>query len=158
MAMDHLDYLRRLLRYDDWANTEAARSLQSATAVPRRAVQVLAHIVAAQWLWLARVGHDRKKMAVWPELSPDESATQLAELGRAWQQYLNALRADGLQASVSYTNSKGEPWTSTVGDVILHVVIHSSYHRGQIATLLGSARPTPAYTDFIHAVRQGFIE
>jgi uncharacterized damage-inducible protein DinB len=59
---------------------------------------------------------------------------------------------------VSYTNSKGELWTSTVEDILTHLVIHSAYHRGQIASDLRSAGREPAYTDYIHAVRQGLIE
>ena len=59
--------------------------------------------------------------------------------------------------SVAYRNSKGEPWTSTVGDILTHVVTHSAYHRGQVASELRAAGFEPAYTDFIHAVRQGFL-
>jgi uncharacterized damage-inducible protein DinB len=58
---------------------------------------------------------------------------------------------------VAYTNSKGEEWTSGVEDILTHVTIHSAYHRGQIASDLRAAGHTPAYTDFIHAVRQGFV-
>jgi uncharacterized damage-inducible protein DinB len=36
--------------------------------------------------------------------------------------------------------------------------MHSSYHRGQIAADMRAAGVTPAFTDFIHAVRQGFVE
>jgi uncharacterized damage-inducible protein DinB len=38
------------------------------------------------------------------------------------------------------------------------VLFHSAYHRGQIASQMRAAGFTPAYTDFIHAVREGFIE
>jgi uncharacterized damage-inducible protein DinB len=36
--------------------------------------------------------------------------------------------------------------------------MHSAYHRGQIASLMRAGGGIPAYTDFIHAVRQGLIE
>jgi len=45
-----------------------------------------------------------------------------------------------------------------VADVLTHVVLHSAYHRGQIASLIRSGGDAPAYTDFIHAARQGLIE
>jgi uncharacterized damage-inducible protein DinB len=35
--------------------------------------------------------------------------------------------------------------------------MHSAYHRGQIASHMREQRYTPAYTDFIHAVRQGHV-
>ena len=57
-----------------------------------------------------------------------------------------------------YKNSKGEAWTSSVLDVLTHVVMHSAYHRGQIASVMRAGGGTPAYTDFIHAARQRLIE
>jgi uncharacterized damage-inducible protein DinB len=40
-----------------------------------------------------------------------------------------------------------------VDDILMHVVMHSAYHRGQIALEVRCAGQTPAYTDFIHAIR-----
>jgi uncharacterized damage-inducible protein DinB len=36
--------------------------------------------------------------------------------------------------------------------------MHSAYHRGQIAADMRAAGFAPPYTDFIHAVRQGFVK
>lgn len=79
------------------------------------------------------------------------------EVGDLWRKYLAELAPDDLAKTVSYKNSKGEPWTSTVEDVVTHVLLHSAYHRGQIASFMRANGDTPAYTDFIHAVRQGLI-
>ena len=42
-------------------------------------------------------------------------------------------------------------------DILTHVTMHSAYHRGQIAADVRVAGFTPAYTDFIHAVRTGSL-
>jgi uncharacterized damage-inducible protein DinB len=84
----------------------------------------------------------------------------------AWRDYLidlsgqrtTGLRARSLRDNVKYRNSKGEPWSSRVEDILIHVLFHSAYHRGQIALQMRASGLTPAYTDFIHAVRQGFVE
>ncbi len=94
-------------------------------------------------------------MAVWPELSLADCAREAAALEAAWREYLGGLSEEGLARRVSYVNSKGEPWESAAGDILQHVVMHSVYHRGQIASDLRAAGFEPAYTDFIHAVRQG---
>jgi uncharacterized damage-inducible protein DinB len=39
-----------------------------------------------------------------------------------------------------------------------HVIMHSVYHRGQIATDVRAAGFSPAYTDFIHVIRHNLIE
>jgi len=81
---------------------------------------------------------------------------KLANFG---SEYFSQLSYAGLLRATSLAKqAKGEPWTSSVQDVLTHVVMHSAYHRGQIASLMRAGGSTPAYTDFIHAVRQGVIE
>ena len=77
------------------------------------------------------------------------------ELPRGYERLLSPER---LAERISYTNSKGERWTSTVEEILTHLVIHSAYHRGQIAADVRGAGQTPAYTDYIHAVRQGLVK
>jgi uncharacterized damage-inducible protein DinB len=97
-------------------------------------------------------------MQVWPELDVKGCQEQLGELSRLWNDYLELITAGDMLLTVSYKNSKGEPWTSSIVDVLTHVVMHSAYHRGQIASHMRESGQTPAYTDFIHAVRQGFVK
>ena len=63
-----------------------------------------------------------------------------------------------LAATVTYQNSKGETWSSRKDDILMHVITHSVYHRGQVAAAVRAAGFTPAYTDFIHSIRQGFVK
>jgi uncharacterized damage-inducible protein DinB len=93
---------------------------------------------------------------VWPELSLQQCEEESRKLTAAWTAYLDAGRQ--LDATVGYKNTKGEPWTNSVADILTHVFMHSAYHRGQIATDMRQAGFTPAYTDFIHGVRQGLVE
>jgi uncharacterized damage-inducible protein DinB len=155
--MESLDQLNRLLAYDEWANREFLKALAALEAPPEAAVRLMGHIIGAERLWLARLTDDSARVAVWPTIEPKDFARALEELFGAWRRYEATLTEDRLLERVSYTNSKGEPWTSTTGDILMHVVIHAGYHRGQIAIELRRAGHTPPYTDFIHAVRQGFI-
>jgi uncharacterized damage-inducible protein DinB len=166
--MDAIAYHRRLFRYDRWANGEVVQSLRrpaSGMGSPghdgeplRHGLKLLAHILAAEWLWLARLNLPAEAMAVWPELELDQCGRQVETLGDAWEGYLAGLDADSLDKTIDYTNSKGQPWRSRVEDVLMHVVMHSAYHRGQIALEIRAAGFEPAYTDFIQAVRTGVIE
>jgi uncharacterized damage-inducible protein DinB len=42
-----------------------------------------------------------------------------------------------------------------VRDILMHVLMHGVYHRGQIAAAVRDRAGEPAYTDFIEAVRKG---
>jgi uncharacterized damage-inducible protein DinB len=152
-----LHYFSRLLEHDRWANAETLGSLRVA-ATSARAVRWMAHIVGAEFLWLARLRQEAPVMDVWPQLDVDGCAGRLAELDGLWPQFLAALGDEDLEDGRGYRNTKGEFWTSTVGDILTHVAMHSAYHRGQIASAVRESGAAPAYTDFIHAVRQGLIE
>jgi len=151
-------YFRRLFSYDDWANREVLDGLRKIEMPPAKSVKLLAHIVAAERLWLARLKNGHQPLPVWPNFTVHESGNELAELAGRWRDYLDSLGATGLSLEVSYKNSKGEPWTNSVQDILMHVVMHSAYHRGQIALDMRTAGHEPVYTDFIHGVRQGLVE
>lgn len=76
----------------------------------------------------------------------------------SWRKYLAGLSPAGFEEKIDYYNSKGEPFSSRVEDIITHVLMHSAYHRGQAALEMRAAGLQPAYTDFIHGVRQGFVK
>jgi uncharacterized damage-inducible protein DinB len=96
-------------------------------------------------------------MPVWPDLSLPECREQGAEVSAAWTRFLATRSPQAFIEEVRYTNTKGERWRNTVHDVLQHVVLHSAYHRAQIATVMREAGHPPAYTDFIHAVRTGAV-
>ena len=49
---------------------------------PASSTAWFAHIVAAQWLWLARLGRSTKELAVWPELEPGSGTAELDHRGQ----------------------------------------------------------------------------
>jgi uncharacterized damage-inducible protein DinB len=155
--MNLLDHFRRMFSYDDWANRESLASLRKNESASHFAFKVMSHIIATERVWLARL-ESRPDPVVWPEWTLDETDRQRAENAGQWQQYLDALTPAKLEEEISYRNTKGESFRSMVQDVITHVLMHSAYHRGQIASDLRSSGGTPPYTDFIHAVRQGYVD
>ena len=155
--MTMLEHISNLFSYEDWANREVLASLRAVAAPPARSVGLLAHIVSAERLWLERLEGQKQALPVWPTFSLDQCKSEIDELAVLWKGYLGTIGEAGLLHSITYKNTKGETFTSQKHDVLMHVVMHSAYHRGQIAAGLRAEGFTPAYTDFIHAVRQGFL-
>jgi len=156
--MELPEHLRRQFAYDAWANREVLATLSASARPTARPLQLLAHILSAERLWLERIRRQPQSLPVWPDFTLEQCEAQIAELARLWGEYLSQLSDAELSEKVTYKNSKGEPWTSTVEDILTHVVLHSAYHRGQIATQVRAGGEQPAYTDFIHAARQGLVE
>lgn len=154
--MNVADSLRRQFSYDSWANQETLEAIRAAGDENRRSLELMAHILAAERVWLERLSETPQTVPVWPEPHFDWCQSQALELGRLWLEYLGGM-ADPSK-TISYKNSKGELWTSSILDVLTHVAMHSAYHRGQIASHMRESGQTPAYTDFIHAIRQGYVK
>ncbi|HEX8089883.1 MAG TPA: DinB family protein [Blastocatellia bacterium] len=155
--MTQTQFFLRMFRYHDWANRESLASLKSSGG-QQRSLKLMSHMIAAERLWLDRLKQQKQTMATWPELSLQQCESHLADLSLAWQEHINGLGAGEYSSRISYTNSKGEAWTNTVEDTLMHVLLHSAQHRGQIALEVRGSGQTPAYTDFIEAVRQGLFE
>lgn len=155
---DLLEHHRRLFAWDDWANRETLASLSLGGDPPGRSLKLLGHIAGAERLWLGRLRQDPVLAAVWPELDVAACRAAFDDLASLWKEFLGGLTPARLEETTFYVNSKGEPWTSAVEDILTHVIQHSSYHRGQIASDMRASGRVPAYTDYIHARRQRLVK
>ena len=145
----------RLFAYDRWANGEVLRVLRALAHPPQRSVKLLAHIIGTQYVWYSRIAPE-PATPVWPDWNLEEIASAMEPIAARWKQ-LAARGEPFLRGEISYSNSKGEKWTSRNDDVLMHVVMHGAYHRGQIAADVRANGFEPPYTDFVHATRAGLL-
>ncbi len=155
--MDKLEYFSRQYNYNHWANRESARVAATLQGDRPRAFEILSHIVGAEQLWLDRLHGDAPTTAVWPDLELTTVPTLLDQLHAQWVRFIEHQREDKLLRPISYVNSKGQPWANRVEEILTHVILHSAYHRGQLAVLIREAGMEPPMTDFVHAVRTGLV-
>jgi uncharacterized damage-inducible protein DinB len=160
MSVMQLDTIRELYDYNHWANQRVLSAMTPLTDdmftrnmgnsfVSLR--DTLAHILGAEWIWLERwLGRSPKAL-----LSASDFPT-LQALQRRWaavrldqSQYVQTLVPDRLNDDVSYTNTRGERYSYALWRQMLHVINHSSYHRGQVTTLLRQMGAEPAGTDLL---------
>jgi uncharacterized damage-inducible protein DinB len=156
--MNTREHFLRMFAYDSWANRQCLSALQAARLVSSATIGRMAHILAAEKLWFERLRQESQSLPVWPTATIPECLALADEMASLCRNYLTALQSGDFSEKIEYRNSKGEPWSSRVEDVLTHVLMHSAYHRGQVALEMRAAGLEPAYTDFIHAVRQGFVE
>ncbi len=157
-VMDLIEHFSRLFAYDGWANQEVLTGLRAANTPLPPALKLMAHIFAAERLWMERLEQKPQTLPVWPEFTAEECERQAAELPALWKTYLKGCSEAGLARPIAYQNSQGETWSSRKDDILMHLITHAVYHRGQVAAAVRAAGFTPAYSDFIHSIRQGFVE
>jgi len=152
--------IRSLFAYNEWANARLLNAVGElsqekftrplASSFPS-ICDTFSHIVAVEWVWL------RRWKGEGPSLIPDWAAKpqldllrkKLKEVETERATFLAALGEQGMQLSVSYTNFKGEQWRYSLEDLLVHLVNHSTYHRGQVATMLRQVGAIPPATDFL---------
>jgi uncharacterized damage-inducible protein DinB len=147
------DYLVRLFHYRGWANQQTLASVQNCPAAQAEAVPLLAHLLAAEHVWLSRLQPREPRFAVWPELSLSECEALAKELDQGWTEYLGGLAEDALQTEIQYRTTRGDPFSNSVVDILTQVATHGGYHRGQIAKAIGRAGGQVIMTDYIVYVR-----
>jgi uncharacterized damage-inducible protein DinB len=158
--------INELFRYNYWARDRQFQACESLTEEQflrplgssfSSIRDTLAHLVAAEWLWL-ECWRGRPSR---PLLSPEEFPT-LAVMRERWRlvelemtEYLAMLSEEALAAPATYTDPAGQSWTYTLWRMILHLLNHQSYHRGQVATLLRQLGVKPPEVDFLAAHDMG---
>ncbi len=161
-----LSEARFLLAYNRWANAqvldaaarlapeEFTRDLHSSFPSVR---DTLVHILSAEWLYLERWGG--KSPTAMPDLGPLET---VAAFRARWREveadqraFLERLGPADLARVVGYTNFRGEAWRYPLGQMLRHLVNHSTYHRGQVVTLFRQLGAAPNPTDLLVFVDVG---
>lgn len=150
--MDMLETIRRLWEHALWADTKLFEAVRERDDAPELVAEY-AHIIGTHEVWLSRLQERSPRAAVWPDGSVDEIEALWNETKARYADYLDSLVPADLDAGVPYTNSAGQKFVTSVGDILLHVALHAQYHRGKVNMLLRQSGSEPAPTDYIAFVR-----
>ena len=145
------DVLKQLLTYNEEANRRFIDAVLSAGPVGERVGVILSHILNAHHFWNARVG------GISPTGDPREVRPVETWVGTNAENHRRRrelLGSEEVERVVEYRDTKGNSHRNRVRDIFLHVVNHSSYHRGQLALLLGQEQTRPPSTDYIFYLRE----
>jgi len=150
------DWLERLLDHMEWANARALEVVRETGE--EESLELLAHVLATERVWMARIRTgDSSGMEIWPDLTVEECERLMEENLERYRSFAESVSEEGLRRAAIYRNSSGSEFETPVGEILLHVALHGSYHRGQIARELRRAGEEPVNIDFIQFVRQNPI-
>ena len=102
----------------------------------------LANILGAEWIWLERWQGRSPRALPEAETFPTGAVAGIEMGGVEHDQmlFIEALTPQRLGEELSYINQKGQRYSYPLSHQLVHVVNHSSYHRGQVITLLRQTR------------------
>ena len=158
--MDLLPTIREMTDHSYWARDQ---QLRACTGLDQELYQrplggsfpslqeTLAHLLAVEWLWLER-WRGRSPAALvpageWPTLAAVSGRWDMVE--REMRGYLDALDEGALERPLTYVNLHGERWTYPLWRMLMHLLNHQSFHRGQVTNLLRMLGVQPPRIDFL---------
>lgn len=168
-----LDLLQDLYRHQHWADAQVWSAVHHFPAAHEDADlrARLMHLHGVQQLWLARweasLGrvhegeppHGARSPQLLPRTEdfPDwETLRHFAHrCHEGLDAFLTELRGRDLPREVVYKSLHGEPFTGLLGDLMLHLPMHSAHHRGQIALSLHRLGIAPPDLDLVTWQRMG---
>ena len=159
--MNMIDHYRRWFIYERDVHRTTLESLmrldesQKASPSFQKAVDLLAHVIAARRMWLFRFGVTAEKVELFPrDVKVETLLASIEQMESDWNQYLPTLNDEDLQRVFEYTSYEGRRFRNSIGDILTQLFGHSWYHRGQIAALVRAMGGEPAVTDFVFWARE----
>jgi uncharacterized damage-inducible protein DinB len=161
----NIDDIRLLYDFNTWANhrtieacaTLAPEQFTRDLASSFRSVRdTLAHIYGAEWIWLER-WHGRTPSALpsaadFPDL--ESVRRRIVEIDRNLVDFAASLNADDLHRVVQYKTVAGAANAQPLWQMLQHLANHSTYHRGQVTTLLRQLGAKAISTDLLAFYRE----
>ena len=161
MSQSLVDRYRRWFEYEKDSNAKVLASLDAVRTELRssedfqKAVDLMAHMVAARRMWLYRFGISTQPAELFPQrIQLPELPTLVDEMQRRWSDYLLESNDQELSRVFEYQSYDGARFRNTIEDILTQLHGHSLYHRGQIAMILRSIGAEPAVTDFVYWARE----
>ena len=150
--MHTIDHLRHLFEYDNWANRLTIQALDG--AMSDKARRVLAHLLITQQEYFERLyGKDSTGFDFWPDLDLSQCRDLAAGISENFALLLQASDESVLERIASYKTSEGSPHSNTFRELLTHVLLHSSIHRGNIVLKMREDGFEPPKIDYILYLR-----
>lgn len=152
--------LRSLFGYKSWANRELFAllgdlPLEHADQL-HTCIRTLNHIYVVDRIFKAHLSGEAKPF----EATNTKSTPTLAQLQSevaatdAWyEQYVDGVSSNSLAEVLDFQFTDGDSGRMSREEILLHVVTHGGYHRGNVGQVLKSisvAPPRDLYTKFLH--------
>jgi uncharacterized damage-inducible protein DinB len=159
--------LKQLAAYNVWANHRItfhilqmgeATWMQQTPSSFDNLYKTILHIWDAESGWWQRMRNHEKVIMPSANFDPSmrDACNGLMHQSMQWEQFIeDNLSEEILNGNLYYHNTKGDSFSQPVFQIVLHVFNHSTYHRGQLITMMRAlGEKQLPQTDFIHYARR----
>ncbi len=140
-------FFKELFEYTHYVNQKLANAFtENPDKISENSVKLFNHILNAHQIWNNRIEPKQKTFGVW-EIYAIQDFVHIDKMN--FEHSIHIVDKCDLNKTIQYTNSQGHAFSNNVRDLLFHVINHSSYHRGQIATDFKQSGLDPLVTDYI---------
>jgi uncharacterized damage-inducible protein DinB len=149
-------------RYNIWANERVINFLKANLSEEQLTKEIISsypsirktlfHIWDAEGIWLSRLNGVSPNYGLNRGFSgnTEDAYPDILSNSKKFAEHVESKDEDSFGKTLQYANIKGTPFENGIRDVIQHCMNHSSYHRGQIITMLRQLGFTTLFeTDYI---------
>jgi uncharacterized damage-inducible protein DinB len=141
--------------FEKWSNTLILNSLKKLKEKDDRALLLFSHLISSHCMWLSRVNKTEMTCTLFQERTLDECEQQIEANLTGWEKYLSDKTDTDLEQPIEFMSAwEANPSKRkmSIEDALIHIINHSSYHRGQIvASIKGKVDELPLSTYIIYA-------
>jgi uncharacterized damage-inducible protein DinB len=113
--------------------------------VDEKTISLINHTLNAQQVWNSRVLTE-KSFEVW-QINPFETLEEINH--QNFEKSIQVIENSDLDQIIEYQNSRGTKFENSIFEILFQAINHSTYHRGQINSLLKQNGIEPVLTDYI---------
>ncbi|WP_412467367.1 DinB family protein [Pedobacter sp. KLB.chiD] len=143
-----------IAKYTELADQRVIEIFRHAKVEMLHAERLFSHVLNAQHIWAYRMSGRKPEYGVW-DIHPKENFESLSL--ENFKLIREALNNFPLDQRILYSNSRGDQYENSIDEILFHLFNHSTYHRGQVVTLLKKAGFTPPVTDYIMLKRDHLL-
>ncbi len=145
-------FFLELLEYNHHFNQLLAQVfLDNPGKASERSRILFSHLLNAHSTWNGRITSIQQNYGIWEELPAREMKAMDQNNFKASLQILQQMQLEDI---IQYKNSRGEEFSNCIKDILFHIINHSTYHRGQVASEFRKNNIEPVATDYIFYKRK----
>lgn len=136
-----------LFDHDLYANSKVLAALEGHVGqLPDDSLKLFSHILASHEIWNKRILGQIPELKVWERIPISDMA---GWLNRNAENTASIIENMDENVVVHYVNTQGQPYDNSIGDILIHIITHNTYHRGQIARNMRESGLEPVDTNYI---------
>ncbi|GGA40702.1 DinB family protein [Paenibacillus physcomitrellae] len=147
--------IKRMMDHLYWADGRILDAIEENEIKNKDLLKLVRHIAVAERVWLSRLqGRGAAHYSLWEEAEDLLTIrTMFEENAEQYRIYIEGIEESDLDEIIDYANQSGVPFQTSVRDILLQVLLHGQYHRGQINRALRIEAAEPVQVDYITFAR-----